>query len=72
MHTLNTRDIWLDGLSRKTEIVLKYLNRKPSLNRKEKELMDLCAGFIYLMGVCEAEDFFAKPDTELFDNVTIH
>jgi hypothetical protein len=68
----NTRDIWIDTLLNTSERILKHLTKKEELNKKEQELQDLCAGFIYLHGICEDKEMLNEPDTELFENVTIH
>ena len=68
----NTRDIWIDVLQEKSEKILKHLTHKQELTIKEQELQDLCAGFIYLHGICEDREILNEPDTELFENVTIH
>tara|TARA_Y100000004_G_C8772762_1_gene351466 strand:- start:12 stop:236 length:225 start_codon:yes stop_codon:yes gene_type:complete len=68
----NTRDMWIDGLQEKSEVILKHLTHKQNLNIREQELQDLCAGFIYLHGICEEREILDEPDTELFENVTIH
>tara|TARA_Y100001938_G_C7884590_1_gene326719 strand:+ start:266 stop:481 length:216 start_codon:yes stop_codon:yes gene_type:complete len=68
----NTRDIWIEQLKDKSETILKYLHRKPELNKKEQELADLCAGFIYLTAICEDKEYLDEPDNELFEDVTIH
>jgi len=68
----NTRDIWIETLCEKSEKILVYLTEKKELSNREQELQDLCAGFIYLHGLCEDREFLNEPDTELFENVTIH
>jgi len=68
----NTRDIWIDTLLNTSERILKHLTKKEELNKRERELQDLCAGFIYLHGICEDKEMLNEPDTELFENVTIH
>lgn len=72
LYEKNTRDIWLEELSEKSEIILKYLSKKDKLTSKEQHLADLCAGFIYLKGVCESNDFLGEPESDYFENVTIH
>tara|TARA_Y100001938_G_C7971678_1_gene369648 strand:+ start:263 stop:484 length:222 start_codon:yes stop_codon:yes gene_type:complete len=68
----NTRDFWIDDLQSKSTTILEYLNKKDQLNRKEQELAELCAGFIYLHNICEDRQFLDEPDNELFEEVTIH
>tara|TARA_R100000742_G_C4254892_1_gene72883 strand:- start:29 stop:271 length:243 start_codon:yes stop_codon:yes gene_type:complete len=74
---IDKRVVWLDGLSLHAAEVLKKLKVREingiTPSEAEKEIVDLCGGFLYLLELSKEYGLFDSEDPfNLFEQETLH
>ncbi len=74
---IDKREVWLDGLSLQCADVLRnaQVREERGLTRtqRERDLLDLCGGYLYLLELAKDHGLFDSEDPfNLFNKETLH